>query len=111
MDDVAWLLFCVSSLVLSVTPGQETILVMSRSITRGAAAGVAPDAAHPTLRILVLGLAFAGLTFVVKRPVGLAWRWLSAWLRARPGVLAWLHRGSGAVLIVLGLRLALERRA
>jgi threonine/homoserine/homoserine lactone efflux protein len=35
---------------------------------------------------------------------------LSARLRANPSVLAWLCRTSGAVLRVLGRRLALERR-
>jgi threonine/homoserine/homoserine lactone efflux protein len=31
MLEIAWLLFIVTSLVLIVTPGQDTILVMSRS--------------------------------------------------------------------------------
>jgi threonine/homoserine/homoserine lactone efflux protein len=35
---------------------------------------------------------------------------LSHWLRARPGVLTWIYRFSGAVLVGLGLKLALERR-
>jgi threonine/homoserine/homoserine lactone efflux protein len=35
---------------------------------------------------------------------------LSSWLRARPRVLLGMYRGSGAILIGLGLRLALERR-
>jgi len=71
---------------------------------------VAPQATHPTLSVFVLGLVFAGLTFVVKAPVGLSAGVLSAWLRARPAVLAWLHRASGAVLVGLGVRLAFERR-
>ncbi len=208
MADIAWLLFIVASLVLIVTPGQDVILVMSRSIAQGATAGVAtaagvsvglvghtvlatlglgailrtsewlffalklagaaylihlgvqllrmrhhelavaagaprslmrlffdgaisnisnpkiavfyfaflpqfvlPGAMHPTLSILVLGLAFAGLTFLVKAPVGLGAALLSAWLRARPGALAFIHRVSGATLIGLGLKLAFERRA
>ena len=41
MLEVSWLLFTVASLVLIVTPGQDMILVMSRSITQGVAAGVA----------------------------------------------------------------------
>jgi threonine/homoserine/homoserine lactone efflux protein len=40
MVEVAWLLFVVASLVLIVTPGQDMILVMSRSIAQGSAAGV-----------------------------------------------------------------------
>lgn len=208
MIDVAWLLFIVASLVLIATPGQDMVLVMSRSIAQGAAAGVAtaagvsvglvghtvlatlglgallrasewlfvalklvgaaylvylgvqllrtrahelelagvaprslrrlfldgalsnlsnpkiavfyfaflpqfvlPQAQHPTRSVFVLGLVFAGLTFVVKAPVGLSAGLLSAWLRARPRALAWLHRTSGAVLIGLGVKLALERRS
>jgi len=208
MLEVSWLLFTVASLVLIVTPGQDMILVMSRSIAQGAAAGVAtaagvsvglvghtvlatlglgavlrtsewlflalklvgaaylvylgiqllrsspqvlavssgaprslsrlflngalsnisnpkvaifyfaflpqfvsPGAAHPTLSVFVLGLAFAALTFLVKGPVGFSAGRLSGWLRSRPGFLAWLYRTSGAVLIGLGVKLALERRA
>ena len=207
MLDVTWLLFVVASLVLIVTPGQDMILVMSRSIAQGSAAGVAtaagvsvglvghtilatlglgailrtsewlflalklagaaylvylgiqllrsknhelavsagaprslwrlfldgalsnvsnpkiavfyfaflpqfvlPGAAHPTLSVFVLGLVFAGLTFLVKGPVGLGAGLLSGWLRSRPKVLAWLYHTSGAVLIGLGLKLAFERR-
>jgi len=40
MLDVSWLLITVASLVLIVTPGQDMVLVMSRSIAQGAAAGV-----------------------------------------------------------------------
>jgi len=208
MVEVAWLLFIVASLVLIVTPGQDMILVMSRSIAQGSAAGVAtaagvsvglvghtllatlglgailrasewlflalklagaaylvylgvqllrsrqhelalatgaprslprlffdgalsnvsnpkiavfyfaflpqfvlPGASHPTLSVFVLGLAFAGLTFLVKGPVGLGAGLLSGWLRSRPDALAWLYRTSGAVLVALGVKLALERRA
>jgi len=208
MVDANWLLFVIASLVLIVTPGQDMILVMSRSIAQGAAAGVAtaagvsvglvghtvlatlglgailrtsewlflglkfvgaaylvylgvmllrtrqhelaisagaprslwrlffdgalsnisnpkiavfyfaflpqfvlPGAARPTLSVFALGLVFAALTFVVKGPVGLGAGLLSRWLRSRPSVLAWIFRTSGAVLIALGVKLALERRA
>ena len=207
MPEVSWLLFIVASMVLIVTPGQDMILVMSRSIAQGPAAGVAtaagvsvglvghtllatlglgailrtseslflalklvgaayliylgiqllrtrqhelavsagaprsltrlfvdgalsnvsnpkiavfyfaflpqfvsPGAAHPTLAVFALGLLFAALTFLVKGPVGLGAGLLSGWLRTRPKVLAWIYRSSGAVLVGLGLRLALERR-
>jgi threonine/homoserine/homoserine lactone efflux protein len=208
MVDAHWLLFVIASLVLIVTPGQDMILVMSRSIAQGAAAGVAtaagvsvglvghtvlatlglgailrtsewlflglkfvgaaylvylgvmllrtrqhelaisagatrslwrlffdgalsnianpkiavfyfaflpqfvlPGAARPTLSVFALGLVFAALTFVVKGPVGLGAGLLSRWLRSRPSVLAWIFRTSGVVLIALGVKLALERRA
>lgn len=207
MIEVTWLVFILASIVLIVTPGQDMILVMSRSISQGAGAGVAtaagvsvglvghtvlatlglgailrtsewlflalklfgaaylvylgvqllrtrqhdlagavgaprplwrlfvdgalsnvsnpkiavfyfaflpqfvkPEATHPTLCVFVLGLVFAGLTFVVKGPVGLAAGKLSGWLRARPKVLRGIYRTSGVVLVGLGLKLAFERR-
>jgi len=207
MIEASWLLFAITSVVLIATPGQDMMLVMSRSIAQGPAAGVitaagvsvglmghtvlavlglgailrtsewlfialklvgaaylvylgimllltkrhdlrlgtndsasltrlfidgafsnlsnpkvavfyfaflpqfvSPSSRHPTLSIFVLGIAFATLTFLVKSPIGLCAGLLSAWLRARPGVLAWIHRTSGAVLVALGVKLALERR-
>ena len=44
MLEVNWLLFVVASVVLIVTPGQDMILVMSRSIAQGPGAGVATAA-------------------------------------------------------------------
>jgi len=71
---------------------------------------VAPSAQNPTLSVFVLGLVFALLTFLVKAPVGIFSGALSAWLRSRPGVLTWIYRSSGAILVGLGVRLAFERR-
>ncbi len=207
MLDLAWGLFIAASLLVIVTPGQDMVLVMSRSIAQGAAAGVATaagvsvglvghtllatlglgailrtsewlfvalkfagaaylvwmglgllrtrdatlalatqsraslrrlftdgalsnlsnpkiaifyfaflpqfvpsGAGQPALAVFVLGLVFAALTFVIKGPVGWGAGRLSGWLRARPAVLRWIFRGSGAMLAALGLRLAFERR-
>lgn len=207
MIEVAWLLFIVASIALIVTPGQDMILVMSRSIAQGAAAGaataagvsagllghtvlatlglgavlrtsewlfvalklvgaaylvylgvallrtkaasipvgasaarplrklfvdgalsnlsnpkiaifyfaflpqfVSPAAGSPTTTIFTLGVAFALLTFMVKALVGVFAGNLSGWLRSRPGVLTWVYRSSGAILVGLGIRLAFERR-
>jgi threonine/homoserine/homoserine lactone efflux protein len=71
---------------------------------------VSATARHPTLTVFVLGLSFAALTFLVKAPVAMFSGALSAWLRSRPGVLAWVYRISGAMLLGLGVRLAFERR-
>ncbi len=206
MLEASWLIFTIASLVLIATPGQDMILVMSRSVAQGPKAGivtaagvslglvghtvlatlglgavlrtsellfvalklagaayliylaigllrtpgnellvhgastrsmkrlfldgalsnlanpkiaifyfaflpqfVAPEAGHPTLTVFALGLAFAGLTFVVKGPVGLFAGLLSSWLRSNPSFLAWLYRFSGAVLLALGIHLAFER--
>ena len=207
MLEASWPLFVLASLVLIVTPGQDMMLVMSRSVAQGATAGVvtaagvsaglightvlatlglgailrtsewlflamkligaayllylgvtllrtrggdlalgtaparslrrlffdgalsnlsnpkvavfyfaflpqfvSPGAREPTLTIFVLGLAFALLTFLVKAPVGLFAGLLSGWLRERPGVLTWIHRTSGAILVALGVKLAFEHR-
>ena len=69
------------------------------------------DVSNPAHRLLMLGIAFSALTFVIKGPVGYFAGRLSAWLRARPIVLKWLNRVSGTVLIGFGLRLAMERRS
>lgn len=71
---------------------------------------IGPGTASPTTSLLILGLAFALLTFVIKGPLAVFAGRLSNWLRAHPAVLAWLHRASGIVLVGLGVRLALERR-
>lgn len=68
---------------------------------------VAADASHPTLTIMVLGLTYAALAFCEKAPIALGAGWLSKWLRARPGVLPWVCRGSGVILVLLGARLLL----
>jgi len=205
--DADWLLFAAASLVLIVVPGQDMILVMSRSVAQGVAAGVttaagvstgllghtvlatlglgailrtsewlfvalklvgaayllylgiamlltkraqlelgaagrrslprlfldgalsdltnpkialfyfaflpqfvSPGAENPTLTVFALGVAFAGLTFLVKGPVGIFAGALSGWLRSRPSVLLWVNRASGAILVGLAARLAMERR-
>lgn len=206
MLDASWLLFLISSLLLISAPGQDMILVMSRSITQGPKAGVAtaagistgllghtllatlglgavlkassalflimklvgaayliylalgllrtrqstlalaqdterslrrlfldgalsnisnpkiaifyfaflpqfvqPTDSHPAFTVLVLGISFALLTFLVKMPVGLFAGLLSNWFRGHPQALVWMYRCSGLVLFGLGLRLALSR--
>ena len=69
---------------------------------------VDPASVHPTETLLVLGSVFALITFLIKAPIGYAAGALSGWFQRRPQVQVWLNRTSGAVLIGLGLRLALE---
>lgn len=207
MIDAHWLLFLLASVVVIATPGQDMLLVMSRSITHGTRAGlataagvsvgllghtvlataglgallrtsewlftaiklvgaayllylgvhllmtrsasiaasataaqplsrqfftgatsnitnpkiavfyfaflpqfVAHDAGRPALTILVLGVLFAVLTFLIKGPVAVFAGSLSAWFRSRPAALVWLHRCSGVIMVGLAVRLALARR-
>ncbi|MGD9945241.1 MAG: LysE family translocator, partial [Burkholderiaceae bacterium] len=48
MLEAQWLLFFAASLAIIATPGQDMILVMSRSIAQGPGAGVATAAGVST---------------------------------------------------------------
>lgn len=67
---------------------------------------VDPASAHPTRDLVWLGALYAALAFPVKGAVA----WITAGFarRARPSVraLAWAQRAGGAILVLLGLRLA-----
>jgi threonine/homoserine/homoserine lactone efflux protein len=82
MHDVNWWLFIAASIVLIVTPGQDMILVMSRSIAQGSAAGVATAAGvsvglvgHTLLATLGLGaiLRTSEWLFVLLKLIGAAY--------------------------------------
>jgi len=82
MVEVTWVLFIVASLVLIATPGQDMILVMSRSIAQGAAAGVVTAAGvsvglvgHTVLATLGLGalLRTSEWLFIVLKLAGAAY--------------------------------------
>jgi LysE type translocator len=82
MVDAFWLLFIVASLALIAVPGQDMILVMSRSIAQGSTAGVITAAGvsvglvgHAGLATLGLGviLRTSELLFVALKLVGAAY--------------------------------------
>ena len=82
MIEARWILFVVASVVLIATPGQDMILVMSRSITHGTRAGVAAAAGvslglvgHTVLATLGLGalLRASEWLFVAMKLVGAAY--------------------------------------
>ena len=82
MIDASWLVFVVASLVLIVTPGQDMILVMSRSLAQGASAGVVTAAGvsvglvgHTILATLGLGaiLRTSEWLFIALKLVGAAY--------------------------------------
>lgn len=99
MIDALWFLFIAASLVLIATPGQDMILVMSRSIAQGVAAGVVTAAGvsiglvgHTVLATLGLGaiLRTSELLFFALKLVGAAYLlYLGiSLLRTKRGVLA-----------------------
>ena len=69
---------------------------------------VTAESARPTETLLVLGVAFALITFLVKVPIGYVAGTFSGWLQVRPTVQNWLNRVSGSVLVGLGVQLATE---
>ncbi|MBP6816344.1 MAG: LysE family translocator [Burkholderiaceae bacterium] len=89
MIDVSWLLFVVASLVLIITPGQDMVLVMSRSIAQGAGAGVVTAAG--------VSLGLVGHTLLATLGLGAVLRtseWLFVALKlAGAAYLIWLGIG------------------
>jgi threonine/homoserine/homoserine lactone efflux protein len=71
MIEVTWWLFIVPSLVLIITPGQDMILVMTRSIAQGSAAGVSTAAG--------VNVGLLGHTILVTLGLGAVLK-ASAWL-------------------------------
>ena len=67
-------------------------------------------AAGTALRLLLLGLTFALLTWAIFSAVALLSGGLGRWLRCRPRVAGGIGWLTGSVLICLGLRLALPDR-
>ena len=89
MIDVSWLLFIVASLVLIITPGQDMVLVMSRSIAQGPGAGVVTAAG--------VSLGLVGHTLLATLGLGAVLRtseWLFVALKlAGAAYLIWLGIG------------------
>ena len=71
MTDISWVLFVLASVAIILTPGQDLILVMSRSIAQGALAGVVTSAGVSTGLLLHTLLATVGVGAIVQA---------SAWL-------------------------------
>lgn len=61
MFEASWIVFTLASLALIALPGQDMILVMSRSIGQGAAAGVVAAAGVSTGLVGHTALATLGL--------------------------------------------------
>lgn len=96
MIEVTWILFIVASLVLIVTPGQDMVLVMSRSIAQGAAAGVATAAG--------VSVGLVGHTLLATLGLG-------ALLRASEWLFLALKLVGAAYLVHIGVQLLRTRRA
>lgn len=71
---------------------------------------VTPNGGSETLQLFILGSTFAVLTFLLKAPIGFLSGLLSVWIKTRPIVLNYIHKTSGSILVILGIKLALEER-
>ena len=94
MIEVSWLVFIVASLVLIATPGQDMVLVMSRSIAQGPAAGVVTAAG--------ISLGLVGHTLLATLGLG-------ALLRASEWLFLALKLVGAAYLVVLGVQMLRTR--
>jgi threonine/homoserine/homoserine lactone efflux protein len=95
MIEVTWWLFIVPSLVLIITPGQDMILVMTRSIAQGSAAGVSTAAG--------VNVGLLGHTILVTLGLGAVLQ-ASAWL------FIVLKLAGAAYLVYLGVQLVLSKK-
>lgn len=66
---------------------------------------IRPAQGSPALQMCILGLTFVVLTMFGFSLVALGAGLVNARLTASPAVSAWLHKGAGAMLMLLGLRL------
>lgn len=66
---------------------------------------VDPSRGHVTLQLLVLGIVMKLAALLVEGSIALASGAVGSWLGKHPRFVQWQRRGSGVVLILLGLRL------
>ncbi|PLY05581.1 MAG: threonine transporter RhtB [Arcobacter sp.] len=71
---------------------------------------IMPSAGSEASQLFILGTTFALITFCLKAPIGFLSGLLSSWIKQRPMVLNYIHKTSGTILILLGLKLALSER-
>ena len=65
---------------------------------------------NESLQLFILGITFAILTFIIKAQIGFISGLLSFWIKTKPIILNYIYKISGIILIILGLKLALENR-
>jgi threonine/homoserine/homoserine lactone efflux protein len=72
---------------------------------------VDPSRGHVTLQLLVLGLVMKLAALLVEGSIALASGAVGSWLGTHPRFVQWQLRGSGVIMILLGLRLLATREA
>lgn len=87
-------LFVTSAILLNLTPGQDTLYIVGRSLAQGRRAGF----------LSVFGIASGSVVHTAAAAMG-----LSALLAASPHAFTFLKWGGAAYLVYVGARLILER--
>lgn len=88
--------FLASATMLALTPGQDTLYVLGRTLAQGKAAGIAS----------VAGILSGAMAHLLAGVLG-----LSALLLASPSAFTVVKWGGGAYLIYLGIRMLLARNS
>lgn len=96
MIDAQWLLFLVASLAVIATPGQDMILVMSKSLAQGTRAGLATAAG--------VSVGLVGHTLLATLGLG-------ALLRTSDWLFTGIKLAGAAYLVYLGVQLLRTRQA
>ena len=96
MIDAQWLLFLVASLAVIATPGQDMILVMSKSLAQGTRAGLATAAG--------VSVGLVGHTLLATLGLG-------ALLRTSEWLFTGIKLAGAAYLVYLGVQLLRTRQA
>lgn len=112
-------IFIIASMALIITPGPDMIYVLTRGIADGKRSG-AISAIGVTTGILIHTMAAAlGLAVLLKtstyafwtlKVVGYFTSGVGSWLKQREEIASRIRIGSGAVLMLLGIRLILPQK-
>jgi threonine/homoserine/homoserine lactone efflux protein len=97
-----WAGFLTAAVLLNLSPGPDIAFIMGQTVRGGHKAGFAALFLHGFLIIVVAAF--------IEPPLVIAGERLTNKLRNNPRFGMWLDRGLGAILVGLGIRLAMEDR-
>jgi threonine/homoserine/homoserine lactone efflux protein len=97
-----WAGFLTAAVLLNLSPGPDIAFIMGQTVRGGHKAGFAALFLHGFLIIVVAAF--------IEPPLVIAGERLTNKQRNNPRFGMWLDRGLGAILVGLGIRLAMEDR-
>jgi threonine/homoserine/homoserine lactone efflux protein len=104
-------LFVLTGVLLNLTPGQDTLFILGRSLIFLALLPqfIDPASTAKTLAFLMLGVTFVTTGTIWCLVLALGAARLRQFLRGNPRVRTAIDRVTGGLFIALGLRLAIDR--